>query len=142
MNTINFKKVRKFTKEHDYQNFSVVRVQTRLIVELGGRNSWIEIKNGNNKIRRRILGGSGLGFTKDAIELDYDSMRDLGCLSKNHDENGFYPCNLEAKKIGFIGQFMAHWNHPSDPHRIPIRISIVSLFLGVVSLLLALIALF
>jgi len=130
---------RSFTAEQDYSSFSVVRVHSRILKELGGRNAWVKISNNENCIYRIALGArSSTGFTTKSIEIDYDSHLELGQSSdfQSKCENGFYPCALKIQKAGCFGKVLAHWKHPDPGYRVPMQLGILGFLLGFIGLVL------
>ena len=74
---IEAKRFRDFSRDHDYDAFTVIRVYNSLQKDLGGRNSWVTVSNGQKKRYRRVLGSGSSGLGRDEIELDYDSRLEL-----------------------------------------------------------------
>ncbi len=135
-------KTRSFSATYDYSSFSVVRLHPKLIQKLGGRNTWIKISNGGKSIYRVALGLSQFkDFSIKSMEIDYDSICELDCISsKSKDELGFYLNDLHIEKANILGIIKAHWNHPNQAYKIPIQISLVSLALGISSVLISLLS--
>jgi len=86
-------------------------------------------------------------FPNDAIELDYDALtQDLGLVAANQPSlavpNGnFYSCSIEITPVrGLVGLLKAHWYHPNPGYKVPLQISLVSLFLGFIGMTLGLIS--
>lgn len=57
---IEIKKVRGFSSEHDYLSFSVIRLHSSIIKDIGGRNTWIKISNDSYHVYRLALGENHL----------------------------------------------------------------------------------
>jgi len=129
---------RSFTSDYDYMSFSVVRVHSRVLKGLGGRNTWVKLSNSERSIYRLALGAKpATGFIKKSIEIDYDSCVELDCVSSTvKDENSFYSCDLKIEKANFFGQFIAHWKHPNPAYRVPMQVSILSFCFGIAGLFL------
>lgn len=129
---------RRFSSEHDYMSFSVVRIHTSILKTLGGRNTWVKISSSKSSIYRLALGAKpSKGFIKSSIEIDYDSCVELSCISADYkDENNFYACSIKIEKAGFLGKFIAHWKHPNPAYRIPMQVSLLSFSLGIAGLIL------
>ena len=133
-------KCRDFKRERDYDEFSVVRVFNGCLSSLGGRGAWVTITGGDVPLYRRVLGSGGTGLTQDAIELDYDSLVELG-LCGRPDEDGFYDCKLEIKCSTTRERVMAHWTHPSLAYRVPFRLALLSVVLGLIGFVLGIVSL-
>jgi hypothetical protein len=137
MTKIEISKQRSFTNDYDNNSLSLVRVFNKNLKPLGGRHSWVKLTAGTKCIYRTIKAGkSSPGFSSNAIELDYDSLRELDLVASNRtsDDEGFYPCNLTISPTNILDVFKAYWNHPEQGYRISLRISMVSLLLGVLGL--------
>jgi len=156
-----------YTKDHDHTAFSVIRIGTLLVGQLGGRNTWLTITNNDfiaDKANPSIKGViyrqvRGLSIPHSACQLDYDGIQDLGIKSvkvgkdlkiistsktdesideESKDETPYFPCNLQVEKtIGIHGHWMAHWGHPNSGYRIPMQIALIGLALGVFGFLIA-----
>lgn len=87
-------KVRPFSNHDDNRSFSVVRVQTSVLDELGGRGHWIRIKNPEKNVCiYRVVKASqpSQGFDKSSLEIDCDSKWKLDLKEKGFpDERGFH----------------------------------------------------
>ena len=140
MGQVQVTKCRDFSRERDYGAFSVVRVFNKCLDSLGGRGSWVTITGGSVVLYRRVLGAGGTGLTRDAIELDYDSRTELG-LSGRPDADGFYTCKLQLQPSTPIERAKAHWTHPSLAYRVPYRLALLSVVLGLVGLVLGILSL-
>lgn len=142
---------RKFSRSSDYSEFAMVRVHNFTVSNLGGSGAWVKIQSldDRNKFVYRVIRGHGKDdtFSQDAIEMDYQTSKNhLGISTKKTtteaDQKEFYPCNLEITPADSVKDlFLAHWMHPDPGYRFPVRISIVSLFLGITGLFLGLISL-
>lgn len=140
---IEIQRVRNFSNEQDYVAFSIVRLYNKHVTELGGRNTWVCIESGGKKIYRRVRGvGNMPGFPKDAMELDYDSRNELGAISDDRHENGFFLHKATIKKASLVEKFLAHWSHPNIEYRTPFQISYISFMLGIIGLILGMVSLF
>jgi hypothetical protein len=135
------KKVRGFSSNHDYTAFSVIRIHSKVIKQLGGRNTWVKISHADKHIYRMALGAKpSKGFTMESVELDYDSCLELECISNSEkDETNFYPCSLTIQKAPFFGKLIAHWKHPNPGYRVPMQLSMVSFSLGLIGVLISII---
>lgn len=127
-------KNRGFSSEQDYAAFSVIRLHSKNIKSIGGRNTWVKISSDSCHIYRLSLGARpSNGFTTKSAELDYDSRLEPNSISgKPADEHGFYQCSLKIEKAPFEGKLIAHWKHPNPGYRVPLQISMISLLLGVI----------
>jgi hypothetical protein len=132
-------RVRAFSKKHDYDAFSVIRVHASRIEDLGGRGTWVRVSSVKGKpIYRRAIGLGGVeNFTASDAELDYDSRAKLEALGKSKDDDRFYSCDLTLRRATTIESLLAHWQHPDPAYRLSIRIALLSLGLGILSLLIA-----
>lgn len=137
---VQISRCRDFTRERDYGAFSVVRVFNGCLDSLGGRGSWVTIVGDGVSLYRRVLGSGGTGLTRDAIELDYDSRVELG-LQGRPDGEGFYACNLQLARSTAWERAKAHWAHPSLAYRVPYRLALLSVVLGLLGLILGIISL-
>ncbi len=134
---IDIKKQKPFSNDYDKNSQSLVRIFNKNLKPLGGRHAWVKLTAGSKSIYRTIKAAKPMkGFNSCAIELDYDSLLELEIVSSNNspDEDGFYPCNIVITKANKIDIFKAYWNHPEHGYRISLRISIISLFLGLVGI--------
>lgn len=130
-------KCRDFTRERDYDAFSVVRVFNGCLDSAGGRGAWVTIVGDGVTLYRRVLGSGGTGLTRDAIELDYDSRVELG-LQGRPDSEGFYSCDLQLARSTAMERAKAHWAHPSLAYRVPYRLALLSVALGFLGLIISL----
>ncbi len=140
---IEIEKIRGFSSEHDYAAFSVIRLHSKIIKAIGGRNTWVKISSESCHVYRLALGAkASKGFTTKSIELDYDSCLELDSIAGiPPDEHGFYPCSLKIEKAPFVGKLIAHWKHPNPGYRVPLQISMISFFLGFIGFLIAIVSL-
>lgn len=132
---------RDFSRTQDHSLFTVVRVFNGCLKELGDRHAWVAVEGQDATIYRRALGASATGIGKGDIELDYDSRKELG-IGGRPDENGFYDCKLIVRKATATEKMRAHWKHPSLEYRVPFKLAILSLALGLIGLGLGIISLF
>lgn len=126
-------RIRDFSKEFDFNDETVCRIHTSLI-QIYGRNNWIKITSKNASIYRRVKGLSMQNFTKDSMELDYDSRLELG-ISGAKKDTGFIDCDVNIKKASLVEVFQANWNYPNYPVKIAFRLGILSVFLAVIGLI-------
>ncbi len=118
-------KQRKFSSQYDYDAFSVVRLSPKIIGKLDGRKSWVKISNGRKSVYRIALGMSPTkGFIQKVMEIDYDSLLELGVSRSSVpvDEHGFYFCELQVQSTNFIKRVIAHWKHPAHEYRVPMQL--------------------
>ncbi|MCL7715801.1 hypothetical protein [Stenotrophomonas mori] len=139
---ISITKARDFSRDADYLAFSVVRLRNAHLKGLGGRHSWVRIENtGNGKVLyRRVRGagasaGASTGLPANAIEIDYDSRLELG-IEGPRDATHFHDCSLTVGPASRLGELKAHWRHPNIEYRVPYRLAILSLALGLLGALL------
>ena len=132
---------RDFTRTHDHSLFTAVRIFNGCLKELGGRHAWVAVEGQDATIYRRALGAGATGIRKGDIELDYDSRKELG-IEGRPDENGFYACHVRVRKATLTEKIKAHWKHPSLEYRVPFKLAILSLTLGLIGLALGVISLF
>jgi hypothetical protein len=85
------------------------------------------------------MGSGGAGLTQDAIELDYDSRMELE-INGRPDAYGFYPCDLTIEKSTLMERLKAHWSHPNLAYRVPYRLALLSVALGLAGLLLGIVS--
>lgn len=136
------RRIRTFTSEHDFRSPIIVRVHNSLLKQLGGRNSWVKITNGDRVIYRICKGiGKKEHFYEDNIETDYDSRLELDIDRTKTDDHGWFLTSLTISRCTLLDTFLAHWTHPELGYRFPIQLSLVSLGLGLVGLLLGLMSL-
>lgn len=139
---LQIKHQRLFTNRADYGTFSLIRVSNFHLKNLGGRNAWVALKAGNGKCVYRMIRGAGNQPHPDtAIELDYDTSVDLEIPQSYKEPNGFYACALTLRPASRIEMVRAHWSHPDPAYRVPMQISLVGFFLGVVGLVLGVLSL-
>lgn len=126
--------VQPLTDPHD-ESTATVRVANAALKSLGGRRSWVQIKNNDNKrtIYRMARGAGSRQLGVNSIELDYDSELELG-----FDKNNRSSCKLEISNSLF-SESMGHWLHPDYTHRLPIQIAILSFLISLASLYIAII---
>lgn len=135
---IKIEKLRSFTNDYDNNASCVVRVFNKNLKPLGGRHAWVKLSTDSHSIYRMAKAGrSSPGFSKNSIELDYDSLLELNATTSNGevDEDGFYPCDLTISSTNKLEFIKAYWNHPDHGYRISLQISMISMFLGIVSIL-------
>ena len=138
MTKIKIDKQRPFSNDYDKNSICLVRVYNKNLKKLGGRHSWVKLTAGTKCIYRTVKAAKPMkGFNMSTIELDYDSLLELEMVSskKLPDEDGFYPCKITLTPTNKLDALKAYWNHTEHGYRISLRISIVSLFLGLISLL-------
>lgn len=125
-----------YTDKEDANRFAVLRVSNSLIKSLGGRKSWVTIKNISNgkKIYRTLRGAGSRGLKKEYIELDYDGILDLQIDNSARREGSFTVCELEIKKASVAGYILAHWHHPDPAFRVPMKIAVLSGLISIFSL--------
>lgn len=135
---VHINKVRAFSIPDDNRSFSVVRVQTAVLDELGGRGHWIRIKKPEKSVCiYRIVKASkpSQGFDKSSLEMDYDSKSELDLKDKNSpDERGFYYVDLQLSKATLVGILLGHWRNPEPGYRLAFRISVLSLVLAILGI--------
>ena len=129
--------VRDFSFSHDNYGFAVVRVPKNKINNIHApqigkfkRRQWVKIYCCKTKkyIYRKALGGEDLGT--DKIELDYDSLLELGRPDLYGGSN-FKRCDfLIYPAVGIIDFLLAHWKHPSEIYRAPMRVAAISLLVS------------
>lgn len=130
MNSITVAKARDFSRPQDYDAFSVIRLYNAHLRILGGRHAWVRLSCNGRNLYRRIRGaGGGTGLPSDGMELDYDSRLELG-INSPRDADGFHPCNVIITPAGLLGSIRAHWRHPSIEYRVPYRLAMLSVALG------------
>ena len=139
MFNISVVRARDYSRDQDYDAFTVVRLFNGHIRSLGGRHAWVKICTDNKRIYRRIRGGANLGLAGDSIELDYDSRLELG-IESPRGEDGFHPCSVVISPASFFGKIMAHWQNPNIEYRVSYRLAILSVVLGFVGLILGVIS--
>lgn len=134
MNQERISRVRGFSKEYDYNDFSIIRLESNCVNKLGKRGQWMKISSGKRCIYRRLKGiGGESGFSQDCAELDYDSRNDLG-ISGPKDENAFYACDLLIRSATWLEVLKAHLFHPNPDHRVAYQIAFIGLLIGILSL--------
>ncbi|WP_395377021.1 hypothetical protein [Marinicella sp. W31] len=142
---IKINKSRSFTVDHDYNSFCVVRVYGGHLKALGGRHAWVKLTANDKSIYRTIKAGRRIApaLTKDAIEIDYDSMLELEQVSYDNkkDEADFYPCDISVLPATRWEQLKALWQHPDQGYRVSMKISLIGLFLGVIGFITGLLSL-
>lgn len=138
--SIQINKHSRYSKEKDHDDFAIVRLHNMHIKKLGGRNSWVRLElqgKKPNRLYRMIKGcGSQPDFPMDGIQTDYDTSL---AISKTRPEaekytsasNGYYPCTIKIKKANWGEVLVAHWNHPNHFYRLPMRLSLIGLLIGV-----------
>lgn len=135
---VHISKVRPFSNHDDNRSFSVVRVQTSVLDELGGRGYWIRIKNPEKNVciyRMVKASQPSQGFDKSSLEIDYDSKLELDLKDKSSpDERDFYRVNLHLSKASPVGVLLGHWRNPEPGYRLAFRISVLSLFLAILGI--------
>ncbi len=95
--------------------------------------------------------GQAPGFSRDSLELDYDTCMELNISSAAPLQGGlvgqppFYPCQLEVCWASRLEIIKAHWYHPNPSYRVPLQISLtlglLSVALGVLGVVLGLLSL-
>ena len=132
---ISISNVKQFSNDYDYNKDAACIIHNAHINSLGGRRSWIIIKNNKNKrkIYRKIYGSGIKSLPTDTIELDYDSI-DLDLNIKD-----FNNCNLSLIKLGLFSNIRGLLKHPDSKFRIPLIISLFGLLAGLISLMITLI---
>ena len=130
MDNITVTKARDYSRPQDYDAFSVVRLYNAHLKSLGGRHAWVRLSSNGKTLFRRVRGaGGGTGLPSDGMELDYDSRLELGVDSPRA-ADGFHPCNVVVSPAGFLGYIKAHWSHPNIEYRVPYRLAMLSVVLG------------
>jgi hypothetical protein len=84
--------------------------------------------------KRTLLAIRGSSATDDRISLDSPTRIDLGV-----DAGKVY--EIELRPVGWFGYCRWAWNADDPAYRLPSQISLISLFLGVVGLILGLVSL-
>lgn len=138
---IKITKVWDIQKEQDFYDEAISRVHTSILRDTNlKRNQWIKIVNLDNKktIFRKVRGASPKDSSKEYMELDYDSRLELGIVA-NKNDSGYLDVNLRIEQANYIDIFCANWNYPNYAIKISVRISIISLMLGLIGLILGLI---
>lgn len=128
-------KAKSLPDEYQINSDVICIVQNRLVSKLGGRKNWIRILNTeNNKKIYRLMQGSGdiKDHSIDLIRLNYDSRISLGIQTINSEK-----VNLILSKTNLFEKIIANLRHPDIKYSIPLIISLISLFLGFVSLTIA-----
>lgn len=136
---VHIDKCRVFSRDEDYRNFSVVRVNNDVLKSLGGRGAWIAIEPAEQPVFRRVYGAGPTGLAKSEIELDYDTRLELN-VEINRDDKGYYPCKLDLRQATTFEVLLAHWNHPSPNYSMPLKLSLISVVLGLLGLVLAILS--
>lgn len=134
--TIHIAKVRDFSEPRDYEAFAIVRMHAQAVNSLDSRDEWVRLDSNGHHIYRRLRGASALGapgLDKTAMELDYDSRLELG-IHGDWRSNGFIDCDVQVSRAPARAYLAAHWNHPMPAYRVPLRISLVSLVLGLIGI--------
>nr|WP_321278369.1 hypothetical protein [Alcaligenes faecalis] len=136
--------VKDFTKSHDNMDFAVVRVSAHAIRNKGSntggskvvfkRRQWVKIKNNeNNKcIYRKALGSPLLKYRE--IELDYDSRLDLSDGSPAYGKKYSYTVSPLGSCFEY---FLAHWKHPIEFYKAPLRVAVIGIFLSLLGVILS-----
>lgn len=132
MKVINVSKIQNFSRDRDYEDFSVARVYTGHLKSLGGRNNWVTIASDSRKIYRMVKGAS---ISADTVELDYDSRLMLGITGNSREDDNYWKCKLTVSRASFIQKMKAHWDHPEISYQVSYRISLIGLVLGVMGFL-------
>jgi hypothetical protein len=128
-------KVFPYSNESDHHGFNIVRIYGSELEKIGGRNKWVKIVNSSPNspaIYRIAKGKKGTeGFTKGSVQIDYESREILEIDSHARNNDGYYSASLKIEKANSVAVFISLW-HTNDPiFRIPLQISLVSLFIGV-----------
>lgn len=129
---------RNYSDRADADKFAVIRIANSLVNTLGGRYKWVEIKNNDGKkIYRTIRGAGDRDISSHQMELDYDSIIELGLSLKKPEStdgkpnlSGYINCDISISKVGFIKSFWGHYKHPDPAYRAPMKLSFVSFFIG------------
>lgn len=133
---------RNFSKEADKSTIGFIRIHNRKLKELGGRNAWVCIEVGTKKIFRMIRGSGNIqDFNQQLIECDYETALELEIKESDPTCPGSNICSVNLRKANFIEKFFAHWRHPDPFYNFPLKISIVSLALGISGFFLGIISL-
>lgn len=141
---------RSYSDKSDSDKFAVVRIANSLVKTLGGRYNWIEIKNSDGKkIYRTIRGAGDRDIRSHQMELDYDSILELGLnIKKSESSNaksnmsGYSNCDVKISRVGLLTTFRAHLKHPDPAYRVPMILAFISLLIGFISFAIGLFALF
>ena len=126
-------KIRTFSRTEDASSFSTIRVNKSVLAKLGGRNHWVRIKHGKKAIYRMAKGAdAATGFTKETVELDYDSWLELDYdPDTKADENRYFPCSMKIRKAVYFEHFIAHWTHPDPAYSVPMQFGIITYLMGI-----------
>ncbi len=134
---------RNYSDKSDADKFAVVRIANSLVKALGGRYKWIEIKSSDGKkIYRTIRGAGDRDIRSHQMELDYDSILELGLSMKKSEStdvksnmSGYNNCDISISKVGLITAIRAHLKHPDPAYRAPMTLAFISLVIGIFSLM-------
>jgi hypothetical protein len=141
---LDIKYIKDFSHDFDYSG-AVCRVHSTVLRHGLKRNAWYCIENNENKkkIFRRFKGINSSGFSKEHIELDYDSRLELMIAEKNWDESKTISCDFTVKKTTLLQRLLiANWIHPDYTHKISYRYAVIGCGLGIIGLFLGIISLF
>lgn len=141
MKTITINRVRGYSREQDYDAFTVVRLCNSQLKDLGGRHAWVKITAGSKSIYRRVRGAANTGLSSGDMELDYDSRLELD-IDGSKDENGFRVCNVSIAPAGFLGSLIAHWGNPNIEYQVSFRLAVLGVALGLLGGVLGAISLY
>jgi len=117
---------------------SIVRLNTRRIdksrqdKERFVRRQPVSIFNPHTGqfIVRMPMGGGGLkGLTLNSVALDYDSIESLGVPGTLKD--GPISIELIVSKASLFRIYGYYWNHPDIGYKVALRISMISLIVGI-----------
>ena len=132
-----------YSDKQDYNAFSAVRLNNNVCSKLGRRGTWVCICNlaSGSTIYRMTRGSSRKApLTAEQFEIDYEGLAQLEIpFAKN--QNDFRPCDIEITKANQLQLFAAHWRHPDPAYRVPMRLGIISLGLGLLSLVISVMSL-
>ena len=132
----------------DYgKRMPMVRISGHVMSREGiKRNEWVAIcpKGEGCTIYRKAQGSGGIGgFTDETVMLQYEDMLELepdrssqnveklGELRMNGKAADVYPVDWTLRKLRGLEKAMPYWKHPDDGYRLSVRISLVSLVVGV-----------
>lgn len=98
-------------------------------------SKWFSLKSGNNIIYRQLKFDPTLNSTdKPQIILDWQGFIELHGFDVNSD---FNEIECEIRSANFIECIIANYNHPNQGLRAAYQISLLSLFIGIISLIIS-----
>lgn len=141
--TVSLTKQCGFTRAEDHNAFALVRLDNRLVRHFGGRNQWVVLQGPTQKKVYRMVQGTGrTPLAANAMECDYETSMALGIPPSAKDKEGYHACQVVARRANKLEVLQAHWHHPDHYYRLPFRISLLALQLGVVGVLLGVMSFF